>query len=288
MAFPIASLTELLFGNVQNDRLQGVEIWSDRSAAGIEPFTQPEVKQIQVIPQNINFVQRSRISEQVIKDGRAFFFWRKDANSNHLDLLEIQMTGLTRSLAREPKRLGGLAVLKQTVGAVTAQLTGLGNLAPGNPPPLEDAPTKKQQEWMRLWRITREPYVIANAPNGINEHHIRLNTPALPNFSSGVQFIGHFTAPIQFSEVADNPFLVQWQLGLIVHRTSPTIDELFRRALTIVVKDPGPPPTPSQGAQPVASGQVGTDIFGNPIFEQPVSEQSPGGGQEGEGVFRTP
>jgi hypothetical protein len=217
VAFPVEAIADILFGNQQKDRLQGLEIWTDDSES------RREILRIQVVPQNIQFAQRARISEQTIKDGRAFFFWRKDRRSNHLDLLEIQLSGITRSLAKE-KRQGGAGILSQ-LGQAARDATSLVVPAVGNPAPLDDQPTPKQREWIRLWRITREPFV---AEDHINHHHIRLNTPAFPGLSpQGVEFIGHFAAPIQFSEVADNPFLVQWNLSFIVHRTVPELDQFF-------------------------------------------------------------
>lgn len=223
MAFPVQAIADIFFGNTQKDRLQGLEIWTDQSI--LDP-AHKNIFRVQVVPQNIQFAQRSRISEQVIKDGKAFFFWRKDRQSNHLDLLELQISGITRSLAREKQKGGN--VLEQLASSVR----DVGSLVvppTGSPPAPSDQPTQKQREWLRFWAMTREPFVVED---GINHHHIRLNTPALPGVDAvgtgaGVEFIGHFSAPIQFSEVADNPFLVTWQLSLIVHQTIPDLDQFF-------------------------------------------------------------
>src|SRR3972149_996633 len=102
--FPISALTDVLFGNQRKDQVQGLQIWTDDSISKDKRDPATEIISLQVVPQNINFVQRSRVSEQVIKDGRAFFFWRKDRRSNHLDLMEIQLQGITRSLAKENLR----------------------------------------------------------------------------------------------------------------------------------------------------------------------------------------
>src|SRR5438552_13321829 len=99
MALPIPALADFLFGRMPKDQHQGVEIYTDQSR--LSTFTGPQrpgehtpgpIVKIQVTPQDFQFVQRSRISEQVIKDGRAFFFWRKDRASSHLDLLEIRIS----------------------------------------------------------------------------------------------------------------------------------------------------------------------------------------------------
>ena len=225
MALPFSAITDFLFGNIQKDKLQGVEIWTDDSLTDIDSPTLG-VRRIQVVPQNIQFAQKARISEQVIKDGRAFFFWRKDRKSSHLDLLELNLSGITRSLAQEPGKKSFLSTLAS--GALSEIAGGvplvgsLANLAQSPPPPQKGL-TPKQREWLKLWWVTRSPYVTER---GINEHHIRLMTPALP-WATPVEFVGHFTGPIQFSEVADNPFLVQWQFGLIVHYTRPALDQLL-------------------------------------------------------------
>jgi hypothetical protein len=214
--FPIPALADVLFGTLQQDRLQGLQIFTDESRA------RREIVRVEVVPQNINFAQRSRISEQTIKDGRAFFFWRKDRQSDHLDLLELQIQGITRSLAKEKQRLGGLGGLRQVLSSEVQDIESIINPATQQPS-AEDEPTRKQRQWLKFWRLTREPFVTEN---GINHHHITLQTPALP-VTNGIDFVGHFAAPIQWGEVADNPFLVTWQLNLIVHYTRPSLSSVF-------------------------------------------------------------
>lgn len=225
--FPIPALADVLFGNVQKDRLQGLEIWTDDSEA------RREILRVQVVPQNITFAQRARISEQTIKDGRAFFFWRKDRRSNHLDLLEIQMTGVTRSLQKEKRNAQGITGIRQVLSREAEDIASLA--IPGvATSSVDDLPTPKQREWIRLWRITREPFA---ASDHINHAHIRLNTPAFPGLSpQGMEFIGHFANPIQFGEVAENPFLITWQLNFIVHRTVPALDQFFELVNSINVQ----------------------------------------------------
>lgn len=218
----ISALTDLFFSNIPKDRLQGLQIWTDQSAStkAFEGTGRNEIIRVQVAPQNIQFLQRSRISEQNIKDGRAFFFWRKDRFSSHLDLLELNISGVTRSLARE-KRSRPFGIEAINPFSVFAPSGGG-----------EDAPTPKQQEWLRFYRLTREPFMVEDK---INHHNIRLETPALP---IPVTFVGHFAGPIQWSEVAENPFLVTWQLSLIVHRTDPDLDGLISQAITVNVTNP--------------------------------------------------
>lgn len=225
--FPIPALSDVFFGNQQRDRLQGLEIWTDDSEA------RKEILRIQVVPQNITFAQRARISEQTIKDGRAFFFWRKDRRSNNLDLMEIQMQGVTRSLAKEKSNPNGVTGIQQVLSREVSDLASL--VFPGTASPaVDDLPTPKQREWIRLWRITREPFA---AVDHLNHAHLRLNTPAFPGLSpQGVEFIGHFANPIQFGEVAENPFLVTWQLNFIVHRTVPDLDQFFELVNSITVQ----------------------------------------------------
>ena len=221
----VDSLTDFLLGNAQRDsKFHGLNIWTDQSNSegAFRLDGRKEIINVQVAPQNISFVQRSRISEQVIKDGKAFFFWRKDRDSGHLDLLEVQISGITRSLMRERKQQGLIERLASEI-PIPLPVGSAGN---------EEGPSRKQQEWLRFWRLTREPFIIGDR---INHHIIQLETPALP---VPVKFIGHFSAPIQWTEVADNPFLVQWQLGLVVHRTEPDIEALISNALTVNVVTP--------------------------------------------------
>jgi len=232
--FPISALTDVLFGNQRKDQVQGLQIWTDDSISKDKRDPATEIISLQVVPQNINFVQRSRVSEQVIKDGRAFFFWRKDRRSNHLDLMEIQLQGITRSLAKENLRQGSTNAIRQFLSKVTElprSFVSSGEASPST----SDEVTPKQREWLKFWRITREPFA---AEDHLNYHHIRLNTPAFPGQSPvGLEFVGHFTGPVQFGEVADNPFLVTWQLGLIVHYTHPTLEQFFDLASQFNVRE---------------------------------------------------
>lgn len=208
----VDSLSDFLFRNRTQDKFQGLLIWTDQSVSekAFEGLGRKEAVRVQVAVQNIQMTQRSRISEQVIKDGRAFFFWRKDKKSSTLDLLEIRLSGITRSLATEKKTTTGLPVIGEAIGG-------------------SDGPTPKQQEWLRFWRITREPFIVGDK---INNHYIQLQTPALP---IPITFIGHFSGPVQWTQSTENPFLANWELTLIVHRTDPSLDVIFEQALTVNV-----------------------------------------------------
>lgn len=216
MATIIDSLADFFFSNLSSDRMQGLRIWTDQSASqkAFAGIGRNEFIRVQVAPQNIKFVQKSRISEQVIKDGKAFFFWRKDRFSSHLDLLELQISGVTRSLAREPRK-----ILRNPLNVPTFEQV------------IDEGITVKQQEWLRFYRLTREPFIIEDR---INHHNIQLETPALP---IAVTFIGHFAAPVQWSHSSANPFLATWDLTLIVHRTEPDLEAVFQQISTVNITE---------------------------------------------------
>lgn len=213
MAF-IDELTNFLFFRQPADKLQGLTIWTDRSRA------RKDIMQLGIIPQNIQFVQKARISEQVVKDGRAFFFWRKDVNSDTLDLLELRLRGITRSL--DPKDKGGSQTLveagREAVGQVVDIFRPNAQIAQG-----AQQATKKQQDWLKFWQLTREPFVDVE---GLNRAYIKLQTPALP---IDITFVGHFKNPLDWTHTADNPFLVNWNLELIVHYTNPSLETIFNQ-----------------------------------------------------------
>lgn len=224
--YPINVLNDLLtaFGRQGGGLLAGTDIFTDRSLARGQAVT------IQLPVQNVQIAQASRISEQVVKDGKAFFFWRKDRYSSHLDLIELTLSGTTRSLAYEPLWAGNpfLQQLGQDVEekidsflppflrGVTAGATG---------------PTAKQAQWLQFWALTRENYVDEV---GINNHHVRLRTPGLP---LQVDFVGHFAAPIQWTQNAQNPFLADWNLKLVVHYTTPDLDIMFNQASSLIFQE---------------------------------------------------
>lgn len=222
MALPLQALQDLLFGNTPRDQAQGLEIWTDQSK-----IRDNGIVRVRVAPQDIDFGQRARISEQVIKGGRAFYFWRKDRFSNHLDLLEIRIGGFTYSLMLEKVPTGvAREILDETTRGIAQTFSPAVPTVPGG----EKRITLKQREWLRFWQITREPFTFED---GINNHHIRLDTPALP---IPVEFVGHFAGPISWRHTARSPFLVQWELTLIVHSTTPDLDRLFELANQVIVQ----------------------------------------------------
>lgn len=224
MGLPIPALSEILFGNTPRDQSLGVEIWTDRSV-----IRDNGIVQVKVAPQDVEFNQRARISDQVIKGGRAFYFWRKDRFSNHLDLLEVRIAGITYSLLLEGQPTGRIReILDQTVGSVTSVFAPTVPTVPGG----EKRITFKQREWLRFWDITRQPFATED---GVNNHYIRLDTPALP---VPIKFTGHFAGPITWRHSSRSPFLVQWELTLVVHSSDPDLDRMYELANQIVVAQP--------------------------------------------------
>lgn len=226
MQAPLSSIEDFLFGFATPDNFMGLEIFTDDSRLRGEGI------RLQVTAQQIAFGQQSRISEQLVKDGRAFFFWKQTRESNHLDLLELNITGFTRSLQpggfANPKSFTQLWQKAQNaVNNVVAPFTDAVAV------PEQDVVTNKQNHWLRLWKITREPFM---ARDHVNQHYIRLKTPALP---IKVLFSGHFAGPIQWTHDAKDPFLAQWSLKFIVHSTIPSLDVLFERASTVVLNPNG-------------------------------------------------
>jgi hypothetical protein len=90
---------------------------------------------------------------------------------------------------------------------------------PGNSPPVTPMSTR-QREWLRFWDITRQPSIDEQ---GVNNHYIELQTPALP---VNIVFIGHFNGPIQWEQTSSQPFLATWRLSMTVHRTSPDVSAI--------------------------------------------------------------
>lgn len=185
----------------------GFNIWTDESRD-----QRQEAIRLLVAPQSISFKQLARISEERTKDGRAFFFWRKDRDSSHLDLLEMTVSGFTHSLMVPNTLRGSIGVLPEQVRTLTRSFS---QAAP------EDAnalASRKQESWLRLWRMTREPFVMDTR---LNRAHIQIQTPSLP---TEIEFIGHFQNPLEWKHDAQQPYLVQWSFTMIVHRTNPDLD----------------------------------------------------------------
>jgi hypothetical protein len=211
MQAPLSAVTALLTGGLVPTSIMGLKIYTTDSQR------RGENTRLQIPVQGMNFVQRSRISEQVIKDGKAFYFWQRNRGADTLDLMELQLTGKTRSLMPANSITGVIAgVIAQ--GVLGDQFA-----------PAQDAVTALQQQWLSFYRLTLEPYV---ASDHLNQHFIELQTPALPH---KITFIGHFADPLQWQQDATNPFLTDWQLRLIVHTTAPSIPLMIDYTKTVVV-----------------------------------------------------
>jgi hypothetical protein len=93
-------------------------------------------------------------------------------------------------------------------------------ISESNPTP--NAGAAKHYAWARLYELTRLP-VLDRGTNSLNLSNIVYRSPFFP---TPVVFYGFFNNVLEFSEVAEQPFMTEWSFSFIVQRTTPSLDYL--------------------------------------------------------------
>lgn len=197
---------------------------SDDVAATLQQFTSPylqEVIECRVNPRSVAFEQPKRYSRKDVRNGSVFFHFNNDRGQDN-DILTLRLQGTS----------GNLDVQSVLNPLPASQST---------------AALSKLQVFHNLYLMTREPRLIGL--NLVNEFRITMRTKV---FSSGITFIGFFTKVMSFTEVAEKPNSVDWELEFIVQRTEPDLDSVLNDTLQILEEQTEPSPS-------VSSGLFGTD-----------------------------
>lgn len=173
---------------------------------------------LSVNPQNVDFKQDKRVTSDVVKSGRVYYFWSETPGAQNLDILILSVKGTSGSI------LNRVALPKYTQ-KVGEQITT-------NPP--EGALNIKHQKWMTLYAMTREAAYPTELNGVFNYAYIEYVSPLFPE-GKKIIFEGHFNSPLIFSENADRPFLIDYNFDFHVHRTTPDLDIILEQANKILV-----------------------------------------------------
>lgn len=173
---------------------------------------------LRVNPHNVTFKQNKRITKRNTQGGTVYMHWSNDFGQNN-DVLEMQFRGRTGNinLRRDPQ------AKKSAVGQA---LQDFANWLTGTSP--EDADKYKNHggaklfTWARLYQLTRMPMVDVTT----GKHNVFYIVYRSPLFPRPIQFRGFFNNVLDFSETAENPFLIEWSFTFVVQSTVPDLDVL--------------------------------------------------------------
>jgi len=171
---------------------------------------------LRINPHNVRFSQPKRITKKNTQGGTVYFHW-SDANGSDNDILEMQFRGRTGSILNKPNDPNPLFA----PGPRSVQAQNLQN-PPSQETPNPNAGATKHYFWARLYELTRLP-VLDKTLNSVNQASIVYRSPFFP---SPIVFYGFFNNVLDFSEVAESPFMMEWSFSFIVQNTSPKLDTL--------------------------------------------------------------
>ena len=97
----------------------------------------------------------------------------------------------------------------QDINTESAKNNALGNLA-------------KHLAWAKLYQLTTDP-IIDPLDNKLNLVTCTIQTVLLP---FPIQFEGHFSSVMSFSDTADNPWNKSWNLQLVVKTVNPPLNTI--------------------------------------------------------------
>jgi|SRR3990172_12788276 len=178
---------------------------------------------LKVNPHVVNFRQPKRITKKNTQGGTVFFHW-SDINGQNNDILEMQFRGRTGNIRNKPKQSGPLSGITQSF-LESSNVPGISSLA-RTVRERRDFPAAaaaaKHYTWTRLYTLTRQS-VIDPVYKFRNVFSILYRSPLLPK---QVIFYGFYNNVLEFGEVAEQPWLVEWSFSFIVQSTHPSLDEL--------------------------------------------------------------
>lgn len=184
-------------------------MWVDQ---GLSPIA------LRVNPHNVSFKQTKRVTKRNTQGGTVYTHWSDEYGQNN-DVLELQFRGRTGNinLRKDPQ------AKKSWAGQA---LQDFANWLTGASP--EDADKYRNQggaklfTWARLYTLTRMP-MVDKSTGKKNVFYIVYRSPLFPR---PIQFRGFFNNVLDFSETAENPFLVEWGFTFVVQQTIPDLDAL--------------------------------------------------------------
>ncbi len=196
---------------IQHTERIPMKIWTDLSVH--EKNKKQTMLELSVNPQSVDFKQVKRITSDVVKKGRVYYFWSSAPGEQNLDILALTIRGVSGSILNRV--------------ANTQYQQTLGEQKISNPP--QGAINTKHQKWMKLYSMTREPAYPPELNGEFNYAYIEYVSPIFPTGKT-ITFKGHFSNPLDFEENADKPFLIKYSFEFVVHQTDPSLDIILEEA----------------------------------------------------------
>jgi len=188
-----------------------MKIWTDLSVH--EGNKKQTMLELSVNPQSVAFKQVKRITSDIVRKGRVYYFWSSAPGERNLDILALTIGGVSGSILNRV--------------ANTQYQQTLSEQKISNPP--EGAINIKHQKWMKLYSMTREAAYPPELNGEFNYAYIEYVSPIFPTGKT-ITFKGHFSNPLDFEENADRPFLINYTFEFIVHQTDPSLDTILEEA----------------------------------------------------------
>lgn len=186
---------------------------------------------LRVNPHNVSFKQNKRVTKRNTQGGTVYMHWSDEYGQNN-DVLEMQFRGRTGNInlrrnpdAKKADGLGGLPA--QGLQALANWLTGA---SPENADQYKNQGGAKLFTWSRLYQLTRMP-MIDRSTGKKNIFYIVYRSPLFPR---PVVFTGFFNNVLDFSETAENPFLVEWSFTFVAQSTMPDLDTLSEYIVAVL------------------------------------------------------
>lgn len=181
---------------------------------------------LRINPHNVGFKQGKRITKRNTQGGTVYMHW-SDENGENNDVLELQFRGRSGNINLRRDVVPQLSATGKALQEAANWLTGA---SPDNADQYKNQGGSKLYTWSRLYQLTRMPKVDKST-NKENKFYIVYRSPLFPR---PIQFVGFFNNVLDFSETAENPFLVEWSFNFVVQYTNPDLNTLSEYLVAVL------------------------------------------------------
>ena len=171
---------------------------------------------LRINPHNVAFKQPKRVTKRNTQGGTVYMHW-SDENGSNNDVLELDFSGRTGNINLRRNEQVRLSKAGAALQDVANWLTGA---SPEDADKYKNQGGGKLYTWARLYQLTRMP-MLNRQTKRQNLFHILYRSPLFPR---PILFIGFFNNVLNFTETAENPYLVEWSFNFVVQYTVPDLD----------------------------------------------------------------
>jgi hypothetical protein len=177
-----------------------------------------------VNPHSVSFRQPKRITKRNTQGGTVFMHWT-DLNGQNNDILEMVFKGRSGNIRQKPNpsSTGIVQSIGKGLQIAGNALTGTSGNPSDNPTPNQGL--AKHIMWARLYELTRLPVLV---PQSIlrNVFTIKYQSPIFPR---PYILYGFFNNVLEFTEVAEQPWLIEYSFTFVVQATQPSLDAISQQ-----------------------------------------------------------